>query len=138
MIRCLGPDAAQPLQITVQDWARDPLVCTGTDRDGAGAHPEIGPAILRHAHLGGRLHTGVSETSTRSPGLIEGVLHAGQTTIQTLLALCPPSRFFLRQISLGGCSTLLNMGADSPLSGQPRSCTATFGQTSFAIRHRWR
>jgi monoamine oxidase len=87
LIRCLGPDAAHPLQITVQDWARDPLVCTGTDRDGAGAHPDIGPAILRHAHLGGRLHIAVSETSTRSPGLIEGALDAGQTTARRLLAL---------------------------------------------------
>jgi monoamine oxidase len=87
LVRCLGPDAARPLQIVVQDWAHDPLICTGADRDGAGTHPDIGPAILRQAHLGGRLRLAVSETSTRSPGLIEGALHAGQMTAQALLAL---------------------------------------------------
>jgi len=87
LIRCLGPDAAHPAQITVQDWARDPLICTGADRDGASQHPDIGPAILRSAHLGGRLRLAVSENATRSPGLIEGALHAGQTTAKALLAL---------------------------------------------------
>lgn len=81
--RCLGPEAAQPRRIEIRDWASDPLICTTADHDGA--HPGLPPAILRRPHLGGRLHLAVSETSARSPGLIEGALDSGQTTAAALL-----------------------------------------------------
>ena len=84
LARCLGPEAGQPHSITIQDWARDPLICTPADHDGA--HPDLPPAILRQPHLDGRLHLAVSETSTRSPGLIEGALDAGQTTAEAILS----------------------------------------------------
>lgn len=84
LARCLGPEAGQPRDITIQDWARDPLIFTPADHNGA--HPDLPPAILRQPHLDGRLHLGVSETSTRSPGLIEGALDAGQTTAEAILS----------------------------------------------------
>lgn len=84
LARCLGPEAGAPLSIMIQDWARDPLICTPADHDGA--HPDLPPAILRQPHMGGRLHLAVSETSSRSPGLIEGALDAGQTTAEAILS----------------------------------------------------
>lgn len=83
LIRCFGASADQPLRITLQDWARDPLISTAADHDGT--HPGMPPAILRKSHLDGRLHFAISETSTRSPGLIEGALDAGQTTAEAIL-----------------------------------------------------
>ena len=84
LARCFGPEAPHPISITVQDWSRDPLICTAADH--AGAHPDLPPPILRAPHLEGRLHIAIAETSTRSPGLIEGALDAGQTTAAALLA----------------------------------------------------
>ena len=83
LTRCFGPDAPQPNSVTVQDWSREPLICTASDH--MGAHPDLPPAILRQPHLDGRLHIAISETSTRSPGLIEGALDAGDTTATALL-----------------------------------------------------
>lgn len=84
LARCLGPDAGNPQSITIQDWSRDPLICTPADH--AGTHPDLPPAILRQPQMGGRLHLAVSETSTRSPGLIEGALDAGQITAEAILS----------------------------------------------------
>jgi monoamine oxidase len=84
LTRCFGPSAPQPISITIQDWSRDPLICTATDH--TGAHPDLPPAILRQSHLQDRLHIAIAEVSTRSPGLIEGALDAGETTAAALLA----------------------------------------------------
>ena len=83
LTRCFGPDTPQPVSITLQDWARDPLICTAADH--MGAHPGMPPAILRQPHLQGRLHIAISEVSTRSPGLIEGALDAAETIATALL-----------------------------------------------------
>jgi monoamine oxidase len=82
LLRCFGPDAPQPRSITLQDWSRDPLICTASDH--SGAHPDLPPAILRQPHLEGRLHIAIAEVSTRSPGLIEGALDAGQRAAAAL------------------------------------------------------
>jgi monoamine oxidase len=82
--RCFGAAAPQPDRIHVQDWARDPLICTAADH--AGAHPDLPAAILRQPHLDGRLRIAIAETSAQSPGLIAGALEAGQAAANSLLA----------------------------------------------------
>jgi monoamine oxidase len=84
LARCFGASAPQPISITIQDWSRDPLICTAADH--TGAHPDLPPTILRQTHLQGRLHIAIAEVSTRSPGLIEGALDAGEATAAALLA----------------------------------------------------
>lgn len=84
LTRCFGPDAPAPRSLTVQDWSRDPLICTPADHDGA--HPGLPPAILRQPHLDGRLHIAIAEVSPHSPGLIDGALDAGQTAAAALLS----------------------------------------------------
>lgn len=83
LARCLG---AAPDRLVIQDWATRPLICSRTDRSLPPQHPDIGPDILRAAHLGGRLRFAVSESADTSPGLIEGALAAGEAAARSLLA----------------------------------------------------
>lgn len=85
LVRCLGPEAAAPLVLAVQDWATNPRIATDLDRTGGGEHPEEGPAILRQGHLDGRVRFAVSEASKISPGLIEGALAAGEAAARAIL-----------------------------------------------------
>ncbi|MBC7976243.1 MAG: FAD-dependent oxidoreductase, partial [Myxococcales bacterium] len=86
LVRCFGRDAPSPLRITVEDWAGDPCVAVAADLDGDGAHPEVGPAVLRQAHLEGRVWLAGAETSDVSPGLIEGAIAAGARVAARVLA----------------------------------------------------
>ena len=87
LVRCLGPRAASPTAVHVEDWAMRPLVCGPQDDVGPWSHPAPAPATLRGAQLGGRLRFAVSETSDVSPGLIEGAFAAGERAAQAVLAL---------------------------------------------------
>ena len=82
LVRCFGDKAGQPQELLVQDWAKEPLICSHMDLMRPPAHPEVGPNLLRLGHLGGRVWLAVSETSDASPGLIEGALNAGETTAE--------------------------------------------------------
>jgi monoamine oxidase len=86
LVRCFGDQAAHPLELVVQDWAMSPLICTRADLDETPQHPVTGPAVLRDAHLGGRMALAASETSDLSPGLIEGALDAGQRAASVFLS----------------------------------------------------
>ncbi len=82
---CFGPEAAQPVQLVVQDWASDPGIATPRDLAETPVHPEIGPDCVRAPHLGGRVRFAVSEAATVSPGLIEGALATGEQAAQEIL-----------------------------------------------------
>lgn len=86
LVRCFGPEAGAPLVLSVQDWALNPLIATDLDRTGGGAHPEVGPPVLRQGHLEGRVRFAVSEAAEVSPGLIEGALAAGEAAARGILA----------------------------------------------------
>ena len=75
------------MDLVVQDWAANPNIVTDLDLSAPANHPDIGPAILRQAHLGGRVRFAVSETSEISPGLIEGALAAGEKAAKDVSAL---------------------------------------------------
>jgi monoamine oxidase len=82
--RCFGEEAERPEDLLVQDWSTERLICSTADLMGPPAHPDVGPDLLRHGHLGGRLWLAVSETADVSPGLIEGALNAGETAAERL------------------------------------------------------
>jgi monoamine oxidase len=82
---CLGPSAANPDDLIVQDWATNPHIVTDLDISEPADHPGIGPAVLRQPHLGGRIRFAVSEASEVSPGLIEGALAAGERAARELI-----------------------------------------------------
>ncbi|MEP6778736.1 MAG: FAD-dependent oxidoreductase, partial [Gemmatimonadaceae bacterium] len=78
LVRCLGPAAATPAAVYIQDWATNRFVCSPADLAAPPVHPEPGAPLLRATHLRGRLAFAVSETSEISPGLIEGALISGE------------------------------------------------------------
>jgi len=77
--RCFGEDAEDYTHFAVEDWARNPFICTETDRTEPPRHPELAPDILREPHFDGRMVFAVAEIGTNSPGLIEGAFDAAQT-----------------------------------------------------------
>ncbi len=86
LTRCLGPQAASPIRLHVEDWAMNPFICARTDLGAPPQHPALTPAILRTAHWSDTLRFAVAETARKSPGLIEGALNAGETAAAELLA----------------------------------------------------
>lgn len=88
--RCFGPQAAQPIELNIRDWATETWICSQTDRADTPAHPAVGPSLLRSAHLDGRLWFCGAETADQSPGLIEGALAAGEAAAKAVIARAQP------------------------------------------------
>jgi len=86
LAECFGPKATHPMDLAVQDWAANPNIATKLDLSAPANHPDVGPAMLRQGHLGGRVRFAVSENSEISPGLIEGALAAGEKAAKDVLA----------------------------------------------------
>ena len=84
--RCFGPAAREVSALHIRDWADARWICSAADREGLPAHPTPGPEILRQGHLADRLWFCAAETSTQSPGLIEGALLAGERAGKAVLA----------------------------------------------------
>jgi monoamine oxidase len=83
--RCLGPEAWQPIKFHIEDWAENAFICAPMDLRESPSHPDVAPKILRRSHGDGRIYFAVAETSTRSPGLIEGALDAAQSAASKFL-----------------------------------------------------
>lgn len=86
LVHCFGQQAGQPVSMHLQDWALDPLICADADRRGPASHPDVLPAAVRQPEWQRRLHFAVAETSTRSPGLLEGALHAADTAVEAIIS----------------------------------------------------
>ncbi len=86
LVECFGQAAAKPEEFFIQDWAKNRKIVSDLDLSEPASHPNVGPEVLRQAHLGGSVRFSVSETSKISPGLIEGALAAGEQTAKQLLA----------------------------------------------------
>ena len=84
---CFGPAAAHPIDLVVQDWATNPNIVTDFDISQPANHPDVGPAVLRQAHLDGCVRFAVSEVSEVSPGLIEGALAVGERAALDILSI---------------------------------------------------
>ena len=85
LMRCFGRRAGEPDWVVVQDWAARPHICSRLDRMGPSIHPEVLPEIVRMGHASGRVYFAVSETSTISPGLIEGAFVSGERAAMAVL-----------------------------------------------------
>ncbi len=78
-----GPEAANPLDVIVKDWAED--IDTATPADNAsGPHPQYGisPAVAALAEQG--LLFASTEMAQQFGGFVEGALEAAQATLQQL------------------------------------------------------
>lgn len=85
LVRCLGPEAASPPIVHVEDWADDVRIATRADVEGAGGHPAVLPERVREPAMGGRLHFAAAETSDVSPGLLDGACAAGERAARRVL-----------------------------------------------------
>jgi len=85
LVRVFGESAPEPQHIHIEDWANNAWICSRDEQTGGGQHPSVLAKITREAFMQDRLHFAVSETSTISPGLIEGALHAGESTAQRII-----------------------------------------------------
>jgi monoamine oxidase len=85
--RCFGDDSPNPISITIEDWALDPLVTSQNDLTGPMHHPSVGPEILRSGHINNRIWFAGAEVAKRSPGLIEGAFDAANHVASNILKL---------------------------------------------------
>lgn len=78
LARCFGEDAEDTTHFAVEDWSKNPFICTDIDRFEPPRHPEVADEILREPQAEGRIVFSVAEAATQSPGLIEGAFDAAQ------------------------------------------------------------
>ena len=85
LARCFGEDAEDTAHFAVEDWAKNPFICTELDLDEPPRHPELTSEILREPIADGRIVFSVAEVGENSPGLIEGAFDAAQTAAANLI-----------------------------------------------------
>lgn len=79
-----GADASQPLDVMVEDWARDPLTATPADAEASGSHsPYHLPAALREV-WSGRVQFASTEMAPAFGGFVEGALEAAEAACRNL------------------------------------------------------
>jgi len=88
--RCFGAEALQPIDIQIKDWAQQSQIATQADIHGDGAHPRVISDLVRQGWCEQRLWFATSETSSVSPGLIEGALDSADRVASHILNLSIP------------------------------------------------
>lgn len=84
--RCFGKDAPTPERIVVKDWADDQFIATASDLTQTGNHPTVINELARQGWCDKKLWFAASETSTISPGLIEGALARADQVADQIIA----------------------------------------------------
>ncbi|MBY6201732.1 FAD-dependent oxidoreductase [Maritalea mobilis] len=85
LARFFGPDAAQPKQVRLQDWACEPWTATPADHTPPQGHPDYGllPSLVGVAD--GRLHFAATETAPEMGGLMEGALASAERVARIII-----------------------------------------------------
>lgn len=86
LVRCFGPEAQAPIGVFIEDWASNPWITQPDDLSGAQQHPSVGPSVLRDMIFHNRLTFASAETSSVSPGVLEGALHAAENAVGRVLS----------------------------------------------------
>ena len=79
-----GPQAAQPLQVSLQDWAVDPLTATAADCH-QHEHPQFGLPPQLEGVWNGRIMFSSAEMAEVFGGLVEGALEAAEAAFNDLM-----------------------------------------------------
>jgi monoamine oxidase len=85
--RLFGPQAADPTQLFVKDWAFDPHTATQADKSPLYAHPTYGLPQEMAGLWDRRLHFAGSEVAPQFGGYIEGALEAAENALKSLEAM---------------------------------------------------
>lgn len=84
LIRLFGPQAGEPIQLYVKDWAWDVHTSAEMDLAPVYAHPTYGLPQILTGLWEGRLHFGGSEVAPQFGGYIEGALEAAENVLLKL------------------------------------------------------
>jgi monoamine oxidase len=78
LVRLFGPELANPVSLTLQDWAHELLTATRLDHVQAGRHPSYGMPLALNGLWDGRLQFGSTEMAPMFGGYLEGALEAAE------------------------------------------------------------
>ena len=78
LVNIFGDDMANPLSLTLQDWAQDPLTATTADLQATGYHPTYGLPEILNGIWEDRLVFGSTEVASQFGGFLEGALEAAE------------------------------------------------------------
>ncbi len=84
LARLFGPQAADPTQLYLKDWAFDPLTATPADQAPLTAHPAYGRPAAMTGLWDNTLHFAGTEVAPIFGGFIEGALEAAEETFNIL------------------------------------------------------
>ncbi|TYB84027.1 FAD-dependent oxidoreductase [Oceaniovalibus sp. ACAM 378] len=82
--RLFGPQAAEPKQLYIKDWAFDRYTSTEADKAPLYAHPTYGLPHVMTNLWNNRLHFAGTEVAPTFGGYIEGALEAAENVLNTL------------------------------------------------------
>jgi monoamine oxidase len=83
--RLFGPQAAQPIDLILKDWALDDLTAAPRDQEPLFQHPVYGLPEALSSLCDGRLLLGSTETASQFGGYLEGALEAAERCIAEIL-----------------------------------------------------
>lgn len=84
MVRLFGPEAAQPINMVIQDWTSEPFTATALDHNVPDSHPVYGHPYFRLEHWSDKLYFGGSETAPAFGGYLEGALQSARFVYQQI------------------------------------------------------
>ncbi|MEM7295860.1 MAG: NAD(P)/FAD-dependent oxidoreductase [Pseudomonadota bacterium] len=82
--RLFGPEAGEPIAMTLKDWAWDTSTATERDLKPMRSHPTYGRPALLNGLWDGRLHFAGTEVAESFGGFLEGALSAAEATFSDL------------------------------------------------------
>ena len=85
LARLFGPQAGQPIDLILKDWAQDDLTAAPLDRNPLTHHPAYGLPRALSSLCDGHLILGSTETATQFGGYLEGALEAAERCVGELL-----------------------------------------------------
>ena len=80
-----GPQAAEPIELILKDWAQDGFTASPLDRKPLMQHPAYGLPKALPSLCDGRLILSSTETATRFGGYLEGALESAERCVSELL-----------------------------------------------------
>jgi monoamine oxidase len=84
LIRLFGPQAAEPRQLYIKDWAFDPYTATEVDKAPLYEHPTYGlPTVIANI-WDNKLYFAGTEVAPVFGGYLEGALEAAENVLQSL------------------------------------------------------
>ena len=85
LARLFGPQAGEPIDLMLKDWAQDVLTAASLDRTPLTHHPAYGLPKALSSLCDGRLILGSTETAMQFGGYLEGALEAAERCVVELL-----------------------------------------------------